>query len=155
MRFHTSLPVTDVDATVRFYTTLFGAEPVKVKTDYAKFLPESGGLNISFHQDAEKVAALRPLHLGFELPSQAALDGIQARLEAAGLLSGPRETSVCCYANQDKFWVTDPSGYQWELYVLLADTEKKIDAGSGCCPGTGESSSAAACGSGKSDSACC
>ena len=44
-------------------------------------------------------------------------------LEQAGLVSGTRETSVCCYANQDKFRVTDPNGYEWELYHLLEDTE--------------------------------
>lgn len=130
MRFHTSLPVTDVDATETFYRGLFGSDAVKRKPDYVKFLtPE---LNISFNLSDRPPAT--HLHLGFEVESTAALDAIHARLKEAGLIVESRETSVCCYANQDKLWVTDPSGYRWELYVLLEDTEKRIDADTGCCP---------------------
>lgn len=133
MRFHTSLPVRDLQATIDFYTTLFGAPPVKTKADYAKFLPPTGGLNISFHHNPDAVGALETLHLGFELPDQAALDRVHARVQEAGLISVARDTSICCYANQDKFWVTDPNGYAWELYHLLEDTEVRIEASTTCC----------------------
>ena len=125
MRFHTSLPVRNIQATIAFYRVLFDCEPVKTKRDYAKFLPAGGGLNISFHEDPDAVAKLSSLHIGYEMPDRAALDLAHDRLTRAGLVTVERETSVCCYANQDKFWVTDPSG-DWEIYLLLEDTEQKI-----------------------------
>jgi catechol 2,3-dioxygenase-like lactoylglutathione lyase family enzyme len=138
MRFHTNLPVSDIDATARFYSVLFDGAPTKRKDDYVKFLPSAGGLNVSFHQasvEGKRLtdSHLTDLHLGFEMPDQKSLDAVHARLERAGLISAERETSVCCYANQDKFWVTDPDGYQWEFYVLLEDTERKMGRTSGCC----------------------
>lgn len=133
MRFHTNLPVYNIQASMDFYRVLFGSEPVKVKSDYAKFLPPGGGLNISFHQSDEGPKALKNMHVGFELPDMKALDEAHKRLEKAGLISQERSTEICCYANQDKFWVTDPNGYSWELYVLLADTEQKIAARTSCC----------------------
>lgn len=132
MRFHTSLPVTNIDKTIEFYTQLLGVEPVKTKPDYAKFL-WGDGLNITFHTNPAGADALRKLHLGFQLDSQAQLDEAHARLEAAGLISTERETAICCYANQDKFWVKDPDGYEWELYLLLEDTDVKIAPATQCC----------------------
>lgn len=133
MRFHTSLPVNDLPETLTFYRTLFGEDPVKTKEDYAKFLPVGLALNLSFHPGPEAAAQLAGLHLGLEFADQAALDAAFARLEAAGLVSSSRETSVCCYASQDKFHVTDPSGYVWELYRVVEDTDHRIDEASACC----------------------
>lgn len=139
MKFHTSLPVRDIEATTRFYSLLFDDPPVKKKVDYVKFLPSKVALNISFHQANE--SKLRDLHLGFEVSDDAALDRLYQRLKAAGLVHQERDTSVCCYANQDKFWVSDPDGYKWELYVLLEDTEQKIDRKTGCCAAAGSAQS--------------
>ena len=141
MRFHTSLPVTDIAKTIDFYRVLLGVQPTKTKVDYAKFL-WSDGLNISFHTNAKGADELRSLHLGFQLDSQSDLDAAHVRLEAAGLLSSKRETSICCYANQDKFWVKDPDGYEWELYYLVEDTEAKIEPTTACCATDGVASEA-------------
>lgn len=130
MRFHTSLPVHDLDATETFYRTLFDLAPVKRKSDYLKFL--TPGLNISFHTGSGRTPPTS-LHLGFELESRSALDALARRLASAGLLSSPRETSVCCYAEQDKLRVSDPNGYDWELYYLVQDSEQRIDPASACC----------------------
>ena len=108
MRFHTSLPVSNIKDTAAFYRALFDEEPVKVKADYVKFLPKALDLNISFHEASDGVMALQALHLGIEMPNQTALNRAHERLLKAGLVSTTRETSICCYANQDKFWVTDP-----------------------------------------------
>lgn len=143
MRFHTSLPVEDIQQTVEFYRVLFDADPVKTKSDYAKFLP--AGLNISFHENPEAVGKLSTLHLGFELPDTAALERAYQRLAAAGLISQERETSVCCYALQDKFWVTDPNGYAWELYLRLEDTEQKISSDTACCAASAREGAAGCC----------
>ena len=133
MRFHTSLAVRDVAASVAFYRVLFDADPVKRKPDYAKFLPPEVDLNISFHESPDAPGPLAAVHLGIEMPDRAVLERAHARLRAAGLVTTERETSVCCYANQDKLWVTDPDGYRWELYALLEDTEQRIAPETRCC----------------------
>lgn len=142
MKFHTNLPVHDIEATTRFYSLLFDEAPAKKKADYVKFLPKSVSLNISFHQADDP--KMRDLHLGFEVSDGVELDRMYQRLKAEGLVGEERETSVCCYANQEKFWVVDPDGYKWELYVLLEDTEKKTDRATGCCASVGPSASGSA-----------
>ena len=148
MRFHTNLPVVDIERTQRFYRTLFQVEPVKARADYVKFLAADERLNISFHLNPEAVPPLLPIHLGFELPDREALDEAFRRLDAEGLAE-TRAVGTCCYANQDKFWVTDPSGYRWELYYLMDDVEEKGTASDGCCvsscAGTGGASKKSAC----------
>lgn len=146
MRFHTNLPVRDIDKSIAFYSELFGVQPAKAKPDYAKFLAADGALNIAFHQAEAGPGPLSNLHLGFELPDQASLDTVYQRLRRAGLVTVERETGVCCYANQDKFWVTDPDGYHWELYRLIEDTELKMSQQS-CCgqTNTGEVDTSACC----------
>lgn len=145
MRFHTNLPVIDIKDTVAFYRVLFDEPPVKIKSDYAKFLPPDADLNISFHHNPYGAEELRSLHLGFELADQSALDNAYQRLEEAGLVSGTRDTSVCCYANQDKFQVTDPNGYEWELYYLLEDTEERISSDATCCASPTETTASSCC----------
>lgn len=144
MKFHTNLPVSDLKTSVSFYSQLLGAPPVKEKPDYAKFLPPDSELNIAFHQ-GDPSAQAGQWHLGFEMPNQEALDLIHQRLQALGLVSRRRESSVCCYAAQDKFWVVDPDGYEWEIYVLLEDTSEKMSEESGCCGGAQEANSPPCC----------
>ena len=127
MRFHTSLPVTNIRDTVDFYRVLFDGAPVKTQCDYAKFLPATTALNISFHESPGDVRGFASLHLGLEMPDRATLERMHARLAAASMITDKRTTSICCYANQDKFWVTDPDGYRWEVYLLLEDTGIKVD----------------------------
>lgn len=135
---HMSLPVTDLVATERFYSTLFDTTAVKKKTDYLKFEPAQLALNISF---VPAPAAMTDRHLGIQFSTADELDAAYERLKAAGLVSVERETSICCYADQDKFWVRDPDGYEWELYYLLSDSEIKIQETS-CC---GQAQSNACC----------
>ena len=145
MRFHMNLPARDLEATTRFYTALFGQGPVKTKSDYVKFLPGRPDLNLSFHEAASIPEGARDVHVGIEFEDVASLDAAHARLKAADLLEDDRETSICCYANQDKFHVIDPDGHRWELYVLLEHTELKIETNTGCCAPTGESTGQAPC----------
>ena len=133
MKFHTSLPVTNISKTKDFYSILFNTGPVKEKSNYLKYLPESIDLNISFIQSSKIHAGL---HLGFEAKNLMELNAIQDRLKKEGLLESAkkeREDSVCCYAKQDKFWVNDPNGYEWEIYVLLEDTDEYTSKTSSCC----------------------
>lgn len=130
---HLSLPVTDIEKTSEFYQVLFQSPPVKSKGDYVKFLPTDLGLNISFTQTTDSAIATHHHHLGIELSSPTALQQAHERLSHAGLVSDNRETSICCYANQDKFHVTDPDGYEWELYYLISDTHEKHSPATQCC----------------------
>jgi len=134
LKMHMSLAVQDVTVTSEFYATLFQSKPTKLRHDYVKFEPEDLPLNISFNAlESGRAADTSRHHLGIEFPSQTTLDRAYERLSDANLVHGERETSICCYADQDKFKVRDPDGYQWELYYLLSDTEIKVDPASTCC----------------------
>ena len=141
LKVHISLAVQDVAATSAFYETLFQSRPTKTKDDYVNFEPENLAFHISFTGlDADLTADTNRHHLGIQFPSQATLDQALARLWDAdvNLVYGERESSICCYADQDKFNVRDPDGYQWELYYLLSDSEIKIDPTSNCCASESE-----------------
>ena len=145
LKVHLSLAVRNVAATSEFYKTLFQSEPVKTKNDYVKFEPEDLGLNISFRAlENGRTVDTRRHHLGIQFPSQATLDQAFGRLQAANLVSGKRERSICCYADQDKFNARDPDGYQWELYYLLSDSEQESEPTANCC--ASESGKASCCG---------
>ena len=140
---HMSLPVTDLDATEAFYSVLFDVRASKRKGDYLKFEPDEPALNISFVPTGQAPDTDR--HLGIEFLSQADLDLAYSRLSEKELVDGDRENSICCYADQDKFHVRDPDGYEWELYHRLSDSEIKVQAGSGCCASKTESSQSSTC----------
>ena len=129
-RVHVHMTVTDFEKSREFYSRLFGP-PVKVKTGYAKFLPAFGPLNLAI-SDGRGDSGGRVDHMGVQLGSRDEVLRQLARVKAAGL-SVREEIGVdCCYANQDKFWVTDPDGVEWEVYVLNHDIEDTVAEGCGC-----------------------
>ncbi|HKB01772.1 MAG TPA: ArsI/CadI family heavy metal resistance metalloenzyme [Gemmataceae bacterium] len=124
IRFHVSLNVADLAKSIAFYRTLFGIEPAKVRSDYAKFEPADPPLVLSLEPTPRPVGG--PLnHLGLRMPDSPALVAMQARLEAAGVRSNREEGVECCYAKQTKFWVTDPDGTLWEVYTLEGDLDHR------------------------------
>ncbi len=121
-RMHVSLYVSDLAATQRFYSTFFGQEPSKVKSGYLKYELVSPGLIISFVENPERVSSNFG-HLGIQVGSK---EEMERRLEVAreqGIVSLEEIGTACCYAVQDKFWVTDPDGAQWEVYYFHEDVE--------------------------------
>lgn len=121
-RMHVSLYVSDIRATVDFYTTFFGVEATKVKPGYAKFELAEPGLIISFVENADRVKSNFG-HLGIQVASK---EEMERRLEVARAnnhVSLEEIGTACCYAVQDKFWATDPDGHQWEVYYFHADSE--------------------------------
>lgn len=121
-RMHVSLYVNDIQQTLAFYTAFFGQEPSKVKPGYAKYVLEQPSLIISFVENPLRVQPAFG-HLGFQVDSPQELE---ARLQAAqsqGLRLVEERGTSCCYAVQDKFWVADPDGTQWEVYLFHADAE--------------------------------
>ena len=136
-RMHVSIYVSDIQKTVGFYTSFFGTNPVKVKPDYAKYVLENPSLIISFVENKERVKANFG-HLGFQVET---LEDLNIKLWEAkkkNLVSKEETGTNCCYAKQDKFWVTDPDGVQWEVYYFHEDSEfndphYQGDAATTCC----------------------
>jgi catechol 2,3-dioxygenase-like lactoylglutathione lyase family enzyme len=124
VRFHLSLNVSDLRRSVGFYQILFGKDPAKLRSDYAKFELDDPPLVLSLEPTPRAVGG--PLnHLGFRMPDSAALVAMQERLERAGVRSQREEGVECCYARQTKFWVTDPDQTLWEIYTLEEDLDHR------------------------------
>jgi hypothetical protein len=133
MKLHMSLPAVNLDKTVEFYGLIFDESPVKVMRDYVKFDPSSVPLNISFHSVESLEGINFSRHLGIQVSGESRLEEIYRALKGAGYVVMERRQEVCCYARQDKFWAEDPTGFRWEFYVLLEDSEKKVDNNTSCC----------------------
>ena len=123
-KFHLSLNVNDLDRSVRFLKALLGVEPAKRRPDYAKFELSDPPLVLSLEPHGFSAGGALN-HLGFRMPNAAALVEAQARLEAAGISTQREEGVECCYARQTKFWVHDPDGSLWEIYVFEGDIEHR------------------------------
>lgn len=115
-RLHVHVSVTDLAASIRFYRTLFGAEPAVAEPDYAKWMLDEPRLNFAISTQRQPLGVN---HLGFQVDSDEELRGMRARLEAAdaGLLE--ENEQACCYARSDKYWITDPTGVAWETFHTL------------------------------------
>lgn len=118
-RIQLALNVDDVDAAVEFYSTLLDTRPTKLRPGYANFAIENPPLKLVLIQNAGATGTLN--HLGVERASMEEVQVEADRLEAAGLSLEVEGEVVCCYARQDKHWVTGPDGQRWENYVVLAD----------------------------------
>ncbi len=121
-RVQLALNVADVDEAVSFYSTLFDAEPAKVRPGYANFAIADPPLKLVLIENAGQVPGSLN-HLGVEVESAEAVAAAKERLEAAGLATAVQDEVACCYALQDKVWVDGPGGEPWEFYTVLADVE--------------------------------
>jgi catechol 2,3-dioxygenase-like lactoylglutathione lyase family enzyme len=120
-RVQLALNVNDIDEAVSFYTKLFGTEPAKRKPGYANFAIAEPPLKLVLLENPGQGGTLN--HLGVEVADADAVDAAQARLAQAGLAAVDERDTTCCYARQDKFWVTGaPGGERWEIYTVLADS---------------------------------
>jgi catechol 2,3-dioxygenase-like lactoylglutathione lyase family enzyme len=118
--FHLSLDVTDIDASVSFFKLLLGCDPVKLKSDYAKFEPAEPSVILSLEKrDAAMTGRLN--HAGVRVSDSTKLVDIQRRMEEGGIRTIREDGVECCYARQNKFWARDPDGTLWEIYVLEQD----------------------------------
>ncbi|GAC1304523.1 MAG: ArsI/CadI family heavy metal resistance metalloenzyme [Mucilaginibacter sp.] len=119
---HVSLYVSDIQTTVQFYNSFFGQAPGKIRSGYAKYILDEPSLIISFVENAERVQQHFG-HLGFQVETIEELNERLEKAQTAGLLTREETGTSCCYARQDKFWVADPDGIQWEVYYFHADAE--------------------------------
>jgi len=137
-RIQLALNVSDLDAAVAFYGKLFGAEPAKRRPGYANFAIAEPPLKLVLMENpAASGGTLN--HLGVEVESTDEVTAATRRLAAEGLATGVEENVTCCYAVQDKVWVTDPDGAAWEVYTVLADASEMqpaavaAEGGAPCC----------------------
>jgi len=120
-RVQLALNVDDLDSAIAFYSTLFGATPHKVKPGYANFAVTEPPLKLVLIENPGQGGTLN--HLGVEVESSEQVHSEIARLSGAGLFTAEEIGQTCCFATQDKVWVTGPAGERWEVYTVLADTE--------------------------------
>ena len=131
---HIHMHVSDLTKSRDFYRTFFGASPVKEKPGYVKFLPSWGPVNLALSQGGGPGAAGTVDHLGVQVESTAEVMTQLSRIKAAGLPVTEEMGVDCCHANQDKFWVKDPDGVEWEVYHLNYDLEDEAKPGQGTAP---------------------
>lgn len=129
---HVSLNVSNVDASVGFYEKVFGVAPSKRRPGYAKFDLENPALNLSMVEAPR--TGLNASHFGIQVASSEDVAAAWARFKQAGFATRTEQNTSCCYALQDKVWVEDPDGNEWEVFVVKADTEQmNCDPESGSC----------------------
>jgi catechol 2,3-dioxygenase-like lactoylglutathione lyase family enzyme len=140
-RLHVHVGVTDLDDSIRFYSTLFGSGPTVVKSDYAKWMLEDPRVNFAIsagHQTARGIE-----HLGIQVESKDELDQVYGRLQAAARPVLEEGATTCCYARSEKSWISDPDGIVWEAFLTHGEATDygdspalsalSEDAGEGSC----------------------
>ena len=169
-RVQLALNVADLEASVAFYSTLFGVEPHKRRPGYANFAIAEPPLKLVLIEVPEQTrgsgvqGALN--HLGVEVPDAAKVEEQAGRLRDAGLAAFDEKDTTCCYALQDKVWVQDPAGAPWEIYTIKDDDPAKsmsapgplpvfeARAGDGACGSPAAGFDTASVGAGESASCC-
>ncbi len=117
-RLHVHLSVTDLDASIRFYSTLFAAEPTVRKTDYARWMLDDPRVNLAISARGRGVGVD---HLGIQVEDAAELDEVHGRVKAADRPMTKVGSATCCYARSEKSWVVDPDNFPWETFLTLGD----------------------------------
>ena len=115
-RFHVHVSVDDLDANIRFYSTVFGVPPTVVKTDYAKWMLDDPRVNFALSKRGAK-AGLD--HLGVQVDSDEELAQLREQVGQAKIAALDQTGAACCYAKSNKYWVTDPQGIAWETFHTL------------------------------------
>jgi catechol 2,3-dioxygenase-like lactoylglutathione lyase family enzyme len=123
LKAHISINVSNVQRSIEFYRKMLGIEPFKVRTGYAKFDVQNPPLNLAMNETASdgKGRDSRLSHLGIQVGSTEDVLAMRQRWADAGLVPRDEMQTSCCYAVQDKTWVHDPDGNEWEVFVVLED----------------------------------
>ena len=131
-RVQLALRVADLEGSVAFYAKLFGTEPAKRRPGYANFAIAEPPLKL-VHIEGRPGEPTRMDHLGVEVETADEVAAAAARLAAEGLATATEEDTACCYAVQDKVWVTGPGQEPWEVYVVKGDADVLDKAASSAC----------------------
>ncbi|MET8778591.1 ArsI/CadI family heavy metal resistance metalloenzyme [Nocardia sp. NPDC050713] len=147
-RIQLALNVDDLDRAVTFYSTLFATEPAKRKPGYANFAIAEPPLKLVLLENPGHGGSVN--HLGVEVESSERVHAEIARLSDAGVFTEEEMATTCCFATQDKVWVTAPDTERWEVYTVLADSETfgaapRSASEEPCCGTTEEAVAEGAC----------
>lgn len=119
-RLHVHVHVGELDASLKFYSTLFGQEPTVVKPDYAKWMLEDPRVNFAISTRCGVQPGVS--HLGLQVENEAELDEVHARLQATRAPLLEEGATTCCYAQSEKSWVSDPQGIAWETFLTRGES---------------------------------
>ena len=133
LKAHVSINVRNVERSIDFYRRMLGIEPSKVRTGYAKFDVQNPPLNLTLNEVPSLDSAGALSHLGLQVASTDDVLAIRNRWAEAGLVTRDEMKTDCCYATQDKTWVHDPDGNEWEVFVVLKDNLPETAGASSCC----------------------
>ena len=125
-RIQLALRVADLDAAVDFYSRLFGTTPAKRRPGYANFAVAEPPLKLVL-LEGRPGEETRMDHLGIEVESTDRVTSATTRLAEAGLATRVEDNTTCCYAVQDKVWVTGPGKEPWEVYTVKADARPDLE----------------------------
>src|SRR5215475_7999819 len=143
-RLHVHMSVADLDQSIRFYSTLFAAEPTVRKPDYAKWMLEDPRMNFAISTHSGRPAGVD--HLGIEVEDGAELQEVYGRLKQAERPVLEEGKTTCCYHESEKSWISDPQGVTWETFLTTGQStvygtsirldalEPKADATACCAP---------------------
>ena len=119
-RMHIHVGVEHLEQSINFYSALFGAQPSKTKSDYAKWMLDDPCVNFAISTRTEKKGVN---HLGIQVDQDHELEELRTRLQDADLAVFDEGETVCCYARSDKSWVEDPAGIPWEAYQTIEEAQ--------------------------------
>jgi lactoylglutathione lyase len=117
-RFHVHAHVEDLAKSIAFYTKMFGADPTRVESDYAKWMLEDPRINFAISNRGGKPGVD---DLGIQTDTEEELVELRARAKAADMTLLDEGQTTCCYAQSDKYWLTDPQGIAWEQFHTLGN----------------------------------
>ena len=143
LKAHVSINVRNVPASIEFYKKMLGIEPSKVRTGYAKFDVQNPPLNLALNEVASLEGPGALSHMGIQVKSTDDVLAYRRTWMERGLVTRDENKTDCCYATQDKTWVHDPDGNEWEVFVVLKDNLPETAAAAACC-----STTPSACGCG-------
>jgi catechol-2,3-dioxygenase len=138
-RLHVHVSVDDLAQSIRFYSTLFAAEPTVTKDDYAKWMLEDPRVNFAISQ---RGGATGIRHLGIQVEDRAELADVYSRLQRAEAPILEEGATTCCYAQSEKSWIADPQGIQWETFLTTGESTTygaapvRLSRGKPCCEPT-------------------
>ena len=119
-RFHVHVGVADLQASIGFYSGLFGTAPTVVKDDYAKWMLEDPRINFAISQKCGAQKGIE--HLGLQVEDEAELAEVYGRLKQANGPVMEEGATTCCYAKSEKSWIADPDGVVWEAFLTMGDS---------------------------------
>ncbi|MBT3812123.1 MAG: glyoxalase/bleomycin resistance/dioxygenase family protein [Gammaproteobacteria bacterium] len=117
-RLHIHLAVEDLKQNIAFYSTMFGCQPTLQHEDYAKWMLDDPRVNFAISNRSQKLGLD---HLGIQTENEQELQAIKQQLDATQVPIEAQESTACCYARTDKYWITDPQGIAWESFHSLSE----------------------------------